>query len=312
MWILRVPALQVGTRMRSRRSVRANIELISKMEGLPHDDDTRGQIDLYKLSVGNSPYCCVQVWANCRPVTGGCSFLKHPSWPISRPIFSTRLRPKMRQPALGDHRPQKGQISFLKHLVRVRGLWNNPFTMWKMSSALLFISAVLLCGQDSESRALGSRFSIHVQLPVTMKDLPIGQQLKNDIELVFRRNGLDVVEEDDAISKTGGQLVQLTFRALADKDQLVYVGHLKLELLVIGVTLKTLVRCSGKPANDPCFMTSGRLVALWEDESLFTVGKFSAFGIAGTQDWPLEVRRQAKDLAESFALFYLRDKQASK
>jgi len=143
---------------------------------------------------------------------------------------------------------------------------------------------------------LYSVFKIEVVMPgALVSELPQGQ-IQKDIELVLRRNGVHVGEE------SAGQILQLKLRAVTPEDHSRYAIDLRLELLTPGYTLGTAIFCSGKPSTDSCWTKATRMIGSWSDEHLLLVGP----------TWVPEVRQSVKDLADSFALYYLRRTQEAK
>ena len=157
----------------------------------------------------------------------------------------------------------------------------------------MLFAATILAAQGPNLTDLAPTFKIEVVMPgALISELPQAQ-IEKDIELVLRRNSIPVGEE------SVGQILQLSFRAVAPEDRSRYAINLRLELLTIGYTLGTVVTCSGRPSTDSCWEKAARRIGYWNDERLLLVG----------QAWTAEVRQNVKDLAESFALYYLRRKQ---
>lgn len=158
---------------------------------------------------------------------------------------------------------------------------------------MVLFAATILRAQSPNLTDLAPAFKIEVVMPgALVGELPEAQ-IEKDIELVLRRNGVPVGGE------AAGQILQLTLRAVAPEDRTRYAINLRLELLTIGYTLGTVVACAGKPASDSCWKDSARRIGYWSDERLLLLG----------QAWTSETRQGVKDLAESFALYYLRRKQ---
>ena len=156
----------------------------------------------------------------------------------------------------------------------------------------LFASALLAQNKPAD---LLPAFELDVGMsPTLAKDLP-EEQIKNDMELILRRNGL-------GISTSNGQILQLTLNATLSQDKTQMALNPRLKLLVIGFTLGATVNCAGKPSEDVCWKSVARRIGSWDEDRLLFAGP----------NWPVEVRQNIKDLTEAFVLFYLRRTQEPK
>lgn len=158
--------------------------------------------------------------------------------------------------------------------------------------AVIFTEALL--GQTVKPVLLPA-FKIEIEMsPSLTANLP-KDQIKDDMELILRRNGLEVT--DSAV-----QVLQLFVSAALSEDKERMAVDVKLKLLVMGFPIPVAMVCSGKPMEHDCWRTNARRVGLWDDDRLFVVGSH----------WPLEIRQNAKDLAEAFVLSYFRITQGVK
>ena len=172
----------------------------------------------------------------------------------------------------------------------------------KLAACLAILSGTAMAQQANAAPGMISTFRIAVTTPeVFVKGLP-GDQIKNDMELILRRNGIGIAKDDD-----NKQVLQVTFTAETSEDQRYMAVHLSLALLVPGYSMEAVVTCRlRRSAEDDCLAHSAYVVTYWSRDQLLILGP----GVA--PDWQLKVRQGIKDLTESFALYYLRDTQKQK
>lgn len=139
------------------------------------------------------------------------------------------------------------------------------------------LSVGTLLAQQSTPTDMLKDFKLGVVMPVALvKDLS-DEQIKSDMELILRRNGISV-------SQKASQILQIDFTPKVSEDRQQMAVDLKLELLVIGFTLPSVMSCNGKPIEDQCWRNAARTVGKWNEHRLLIVGS----------NWQPEVRQNIK------------------
>ncbi len=171
-----------------------------------------------------------------------------------------------------------------------------------MPKALLwiFFAVAILQAQDTQFLP-GFKIAVRTAPNAPAVGDLIRDQIKDDIELILRRNGVPVVSEEN------GQYFQVSYSVVSSEDHRLTAINVKAEVVAVGFTFPAVMKCyqskqppfSSTSAKEGCWYGVHQLVGIWNEERLLLV----------SLRWPDEVRKCIRDLTESFALYYLRKKQ---